>query len=797
LAGVALTAETAAAEPSTTWNPEMFPGTTSVTDCNGPVFTGSWGGLNQNQTTFAFRTLAVPGHCHWGTQIMTNSTDSAVTLYGLDIISTTGMIGGAFSVDGSTQYVTDSSGWFSSGNYLTIPAHDSVEVLVWWGRPLGAPRGDYEPFTWSFRTWDSSVSPTPEPSPRESGGMSEHMGSLAITKYVGNPSLDYYSGMGQPHVWEPGHEPATISGVEYTLIPVMGYCPDEIDHPIDRETEAPEEWCPGYRYQPDVYESPHDFNADLWREWVQEFNQLPQAVQLLEPGNFADFLGFPSEERLVFKGTTDEHGRVGTADNPWDVWVGETHYSRSEIGYKWHDSYIPEMIYYVYESSTPLGVVPGSGFFVSLPLITPEGLVWDVYAYPKNATAAVVKTVIDPNNCPATPGGAPLSILEPSDHADPINCQEIPVVNGMQTPPGSKVGDEVWFRVVGDVPRYTEDQPYYYPAFHDDLQEGLAFVLGSARLTFAGEDKALYGGWSGKEWPIEEFTGDDVSPDDYAIVYIPPLHKLGFEVSHDGKTKLVAQRRSETSGTLQFVLTFAVKATAQGVYTNTADFYPGITEDPIVSNPVTIAYGGKTLWKYAADCTTKHHVAEATMTEWTAPVPQTLGEGDDQCAVFLQNAQFAIFSSQTDAQSYAAWIAANRSGEPPAAAPLQFFDLTGEPADVDDPSNYLTSTALVASSADGHAHLGGLAYGTYWAVETTAPSGYSLMPSPFEVVVNNQADFTYFTDANDQFVANVPKNAGFPLPITGGATTIRYLIIAGAIMAGTMYAVKRQKREVS
>ena len=80
------------------------------------------------------------------------------------------------------------------------------------------------------------------------------------------------------------------------------------------------------------------------------------------------------------------------------------------------------------------------------------------------------------------------------------------------------------------------------------------------------------------------------------------------------------------------------------------------------------------------------------------------------------------------------------------------------------------------SDGEGKLTFHGLAYGTYYIVETKAPAGYNLLANPIEVEI----DETSHTEAE---VITV-KNTKFILPETGGMGTAVFSILGLSILAG-------------
>ncbi len=83
-------------------------------------------------------------------------------------------------------------------------------------------------------------------------------------------------------------------------------------------------------------------------------------------------------------------------------------------------------------------------------------------------------------------------------------------------------------------------------------------------------------------------------------------------------------------------------------------------------------------------------------------------------------------------------------------------------------------------------------YRSYWIVETKAPKGYEMLVEPIEVHVKSVST-TVVTDV----IKNVPKNAGFKLPLTGASGASSIIMVAGLLLlvVGTSaVVVSRRKR---
>ncbi|WP_194420362.1 SpaH/EbpB family LPXTG-anchored major pilin [Microbacterium abyssi] len=156
-------------------------------------------------------------------------------------------------------------------------------------------------------------------------------------------------------------------------------------------------------------------------------------------------------------------------------------------------------------------------------------------------------------------------------------------------------------------------------------------------------------------------------------------------------------------------------------------------------------------------------VTPPIITKWGSFEIQKLDETGTQ----LAGAEFSVFDSEADAR-----------------AGVKAIELDGQTVHAVDGNGILTLSGLRYSDwADGVQIAEEADYQTYWLVETTAPEGYELLAAPVEFTVTAATTAT----GVDLEVENVPSNAGFMLPQTGGTgTTLIYaagaLLLAGAIL---------------
>lgn len=100
-------------------------------------------------------------------------------------------------------------------------------------------------------------------------------------------------------------------------------------------------------------------------------------------------------------------------------------------------------------------------------------------------------------------------------------------------------------------------------------------------------------------------------------------------------------------------------------------------------------------------------------------------------------------------------------------------------------STYTTAT----SATDGYASFKGLAYGTYYIVETKAPAGYNLLKSPVKVTVDD-------TSHDSLEAIKIKNNSGFQLPKTGGIGT--YIFTFGGLiimLIALILAIKSKEKK--
>ena len=118
----------------------------------------------------------------------------------------------------------------------------------------------------------------------------------------------------------------------------------------------------------------------------------------------------------------------------------------------------------------------------------------------------------------------------------------------------------------------------------------------------------------------------------------------------------------------------------------------------------------------------------------------------------------------------------------------------------------------LTSDGQGKIQIGTIATGTYYLVETTAPSGYNLLDKPVIITIESgRVSATLGSDSTAQNAAElitpesgepywlitVHNNSGLELPHTGGPGTLLYTLSGIALMLGAtlMYGFRMRRRE--
>lgn len=153
-------------------------------------------------------------------------------------------------------------------------------------------------------------------------------------------------------------------------------------------------------------------------------------------------------------------------------------------------------------------------------------------------------------------------------------------------------------------------------------------------------------------------------------------------------------------------------------------------------------------------------------------------DGADSTVV-LPGATFEVYRRATAEEVAAGENLSTVPGFSYAMVKVAFFDneaLTGE------------KVTEATSDEDGNVHIYGLAYGTYYIMETKAPDGYNLPPEGEEITI----DETSHTEERAIVVENI---RGSMLPATGGPGTEGFMLWGCVLMVGAVAVLLFLKRK--
>ncbi|MFH5877466.1 SpaH/EbpB family LPXTG-anchored major pilin [Arthrobacter sp. NA-172] len=237
---------------------------------------------------------------------------------------------------------------------------------------------------------------------------------------------------------------------------------------------------------------------------------------------------------------------------------------------------------------------------------------------------------------------------------------------------------------------------------------------------------------------------------DYTVVFDAATNKLTVDFTASGRAILAANPTAKVVVTVNAIVNAVGQiSNTAAVYPNAASFTitPGQPGGPIVTPPVITKWGDIVLHKQ-----------------------------DSKTSAALAGAVFSVYPTQADA-----------------LAGTNAITIAGTSSWTTDATGNLVISGLRYSNwANGAAVSPGQpGYQAYWLVETKAPAGYELLAQPVQTTVTS-SDPAVVTVT----VTNVPHNAGFQLPLTGGPGTLA--LTAGGILvlagAGLLMVTSRRKR---
>ncbi|SEC17275.1 SpaH/EbpB family LPXTG-anchored major pilin [Microbacterium hydrocarbonoxydans] len=245
--------------------------------------------------------------------------------------------------------------------------------------------------------------------------------------------------------------------------------------------------------------------------------------------------------------------------------------------------------------------------------------------------------------------------------------------------------------------------------------------------------------------------GTALAATDYTITHDAATNAVTVEFTAAGLAVLAAHNSTE----VQVVITAAVNEI--GEIANTAVLYPNLGSFTITPGEP----GGPT-------------VTPEVITKWG----DITVEKTDKAGAPLTGAVFSVYPTQQDAADGTNAIALGGATEFAVAADGT-VTISGLRY-----SDWANNAAVAAGDAG---------YQTYWLAEIVAPDGFELLAEPIEFTV------TAATTAVgvDLEVVNVPSNAGFKLPLTGGAGTTLFIAGGVLLLGGAVLLAIRSRRKAA
>ena len=355
---------------------------------------------------------------------------------------------------------------------------------------------------------------------------------------------------------------------------------------------------------------------------------------------------------------------------------------------------LPVGVYVVQETGHPSTTTPAAPFLVTIPMTDPtnhDNWLYDVHVYPKN------------------------SVLEPTEKT-------------VEDADDVKLGDEIDFTIVSDIPNEQVIDAY---KIVDPLDSKLDYVPGSVTVAFQNSAQTLVEG-----------VDYEVVAADGPYINAAGVQETRFTVTvrflADGLLKLAANNADQVVvGLTTTVNTVGEILNQAYTYPNEGSnvFVPGNPDGPPPGETIT-KWGGLTLHKVGMNGTS------------------------------LTGAVFQVFTSAADAAART---------NPVTLGGTTSFEVVNADGTLSLSGLRYSDWANGAAVAPDEA-----GYIQYYLVEVEAPAGYELLAQPIEFTIDAATTATGI----DLEVTNVPK---FTLPFTGGAGagmfyTLGLLLVGGGAL---------------